>query len=1122
MPDRDASRLPDLADRRRAATGFDANLIVLAGAGTGKTSLLVERMLTAVGSGRTTIERIAAMTFTEKAAGEMRERAALQLQRLWALARGEADAGDSEADRAWDYLSGDGAVPAATVAQRSLEALEGLERATVETIHGFCSSLLRSFPEEAGVDPDFSVDAGEQAEITRRDVWEAFVAQELGAGAGRVELWRDVLGRCSLDAVERAAFALADFGIPLRLMQPPFDETPSGELFARDASLLADGLDTILNHPEGATPKALEYFQATRSHLQHLFDDGLQAFSDSVRGDAAYLLRIQKSRLPSGFTRLESMSPEEAKRLTKETHRLVRDLLKIDDRTVLGLIEAVVPFVLQFRETLLRRGFVTFDGLLSLARDLLRDRPVVRRQIQSRYDLLFVDEFQDTDPLQYEIVLLLAQSADDTENDPYRATLETGKLFIVGDAKQSIYRFRGADYSAYRRAVGRILEQGGEQLVLGANFRSVAGVVEPINRLFEETRGGPWTESSEQPPYQPIDAVRAREDTEPRTEIWTLTGDDDLRADERRYAEGNVIASEIERLVEQGQVRHGEISVLFRSFTALGHYIRPLRERDIPFVVDGGREFLERPEVAHLIGTLHALAQPTDQTALLAYLRSPAGAVPDTDLAAYAAAGGRWDWRAETHEQTPELIEQAFLRLRALADRTRDLPADAVIRVVLEATLLLPLNAAAFEGPQRVANLRKLAGSAGELARDGRLSLEEVVEALQEGRVTAIESDAPLADDSVDAVRISTIHRMKGLENSWVFLPDLARGNPTGSRDRVQARAVLGPAGEMLALRLDDTSNSAALWWDRANARHEAAEEVRVLYVALTRARNRLVLVAGPTRRKAPWIEALRPWGLDFGDPPEDGARVCGGRVLHRIIEPRSLRKARRRTHAGSTDEATENHAIATTRLNLSRPPLASPSGLRQEVPRGAEDAPTAEAPTRSRDAGRAVGIVVHRWLEHRREESRERALARLGDLCREVAESEGVEETELGSEARPIVEGFLDSELAERLDRIEVLGREVPILAHADDGEVFGGSIDLLYRDPLGKIVVADYKTDRETDGLRLFESYGRQLAVYADAVQRALGLQSTPRTEIWALRSGSILAQPTGTGHRGVPGDQ
>jgi len=1109
MRDRDETRLPDLADRRRAATGFDANLIVLAGAGTGKTSLLVERMLTAVGSGRTTIERIAAMTFTEKAAGEMRERAALQLQRLWSLARGEAEDGETEADRAWGYLTRQVAVPAEKIAERSLEALEGLERATVETIHGFCSNLLRRFPVESGVDPDFSVDAGEQAEITRRDVWESFLAQQLGPNAERIELWRDLLGGLSLDAVERAAFALADFGVSESLLRPPFEELPAGELFARDASLLADGLDTILNQPKGATPNALEYFQSTRDHLQRLFDEGIEAFVEGVRDDPDYLRRIQKARIPSGFKRLECMSPEQAKRLTTETHVLVRDLLRVDDRTMLRLIETIAPFVRDCRETLLRRGFVTFDGLLSLTRDLLRDRPAVRRQVQARYDMLFVDEFQDTDPLQYEIVLLLAQSVDDREDDPYRAKLQPGKLFIVGDAKQSIYRFRGADYTAYQRAVNRILDEGGEQLVLGANFRSVGGVLDPINRLFEDADAGCWAESSEQPPYQPIDAVREQEDGEPRTEIWTVPGDGGLRAHERRQAEGEMIASEIERLVGEEWVRYGEISMLFRSFTSLGHYIRPLRQRDIPFVVDGGREFLERPEVAHLIGTLHALAQPADQTALLAFLRSPAGAVPDTDLAAYASAGGRWDWRSEVDGNDHRLIEQAFARMRGLAERTRDLPADAVVRHVLDETLLLPLNAAAFEGPQRVANLRKLAGSAGELAHDGRLSLEEVVEALQEGRVTNIESDAPLADDSVNAVRISTIHRMKGLENSWVFLPDLARGRPGGLRDRFQARAVLGPAGEMLALRVGDTSNSAALWWERDNARHETAEEIRVLYVALTRARNRLVLLAGPTDREAPWIEALRPWGFDPSEPPGDGARLCGGNVLHRIVESRESRGAQRRTRATSTEEATRNYESAMTRLDAARPPLRAPSDLRKDEERRTDETLLTDAAVQSRETGRLVGVVVHRWLEDWRGEPRPDALRRLSDLCREVAEHEGVDAAELEHEACLVAEGFLDSDLAARLTSVEVLGRELPMLLRRDGGELFRGNIDLLYRDPEGPIVVADYKTDRETDGERLFELYGEQLALYAEAVQQALGLEPAPRTEIWALRAGSIVTQ-------------
>ena len=177
-----------------------------------------------------------------------------------------------------------------------------------------------------------------------------------------------------------------------------------------------------------------------------------------------------------------------------------------------------------------------------------------------------------------------------------------------------------------------------------------------------------------------------------------------------------------------------------------------------------------RPEVGQVLATLATLTKPWDPPALLAFLRSPAGGVPDTELAEYAGAGGEWDWRRDEAPAGCRRIARCFETLRALESDTRDLPADGVIRAAIERSRLVPLGAAAFEGAQRVANLRKLASAAGELASDGRLSLEEIVEALREGRLADIEMDSPLADDAAEAVRITSIHRMKGLENDWIFL----------------------------------------------------------------------------------------------------------------------------------------------------------------------------------------------------------------------------------------------------------------------------------------------------------------------------------------------------------------
>ncbi len=506
------------------------------------------------------------------------------------------------------------------------------------------------------------------------------------------------------------------------------------------------------------------------------------------------------------------------------------------------------------------------------------------------------------------------------------------------------------------------------------------------------------------------------------------------------------------------------------------------------------------------MAAVHTLVQPADQPALLAFLRSPAGAVSDRELAAYAAAGGRWDWRAAIDADEFPLIADRFARLGELAREIRDLPADAVVRRVLDRTLLLPLGGAAFEGPQRVANLRKLASAAGDLARDGRLSLEEVLEALQEGRMTDIESDAPLADDAVNAVRITSIHRMKGLENDWIFLPDLARGEARGMRQDVLVRAVRPDADSWLALRVGDKSNAAAAWFERENERHESAEEVRVFYVALTRARERLVVVAGPSRNRARWLDALAPWGYDVKQPPADDTRIDEGRVLHRVMVPRPTTRQRSHTLSSTTLEARTRYDAAMERMRVAAedPPLVSPSRLGEQIDRLEAARGGAEA---ARDVGRAVGIVMHRLLQRWDGATREETLARVRQLSVETAEAERIAVKPVEDEACSIAETFLGSELVGKLGEIEVLGRELPVLSRWEAGRVLRGSIDLLYRDAEGTVVVADYKTDRETDAQRLREVYARQLRGYAAAVQQALGLVNLPRMELWSLRAGTIV---------------
>jgi ATP-dependent helicase/nuclease subunit A len=1112
------SPLPDADDRHRAATEFGTNLVVRAGAGTGKTSLLVERALNAIGTGAATMDSIAAITFTEKAAGEMRERLAVGLDRLRTLARdgGELDPRE-EADRAYRHLTETAGVERDQLARACLAAMERLDDGTVVTIHGFCAELLRAHPVEAGVDPGFAVDSGERAESLGREVWEAFVRRELGPGADRAELWERLLASFSLSEVGETARLLARFAVPADLLEADGAAAALGPL--RTVALrLVEDIDTLLEREGDLTKLGSQCVRGLRRALDALATADVAAFRKALESDDALVGRLEKSGRLGGVRRGARDDTVEAfKRVADEARVMCRDLLRADDAAFDLLVGTVQPFVGEYRERYLRRGLVGFDGLLVLARDLLRDHPDVRRRLKQRFRLLLVDEFQDTDPLQYEIVLFLAEEPGGEAREPFRARLDPGRLFVVGDPKQSIYRFRGADYAAFARAIERIPESNRDDLSLVGNFRSVPGVVDPVNALFAHPRGCWIPAEGYQAPYEAIDAVRPAEGREPAVDVWTVELADGAKAADRRAAEGRVIAEAIERWAGPGKdLGYEQITLLFRACTNLSYYLRALRERDIPFVVDGGRDFLQRPEVAQLMATLRAVSRPNDQPSLLAYLRSPAGAVSDVELARYAREDGAWDWSAEPDPDHFPNLANAFRRLRDLEAETRDMTADRFVRRLLDRTAMLSLGALAFEGAQRVANLQKLAAAVGDLARDGTLSLEEVIDALEEGRLEEIESDRPLADDAAEAVRITNIHRMKGLENDVIVVPDLARRDWTGrdTSDPVSV-PVTRDGIRLLAVRCGDLTNSARVWHEIENRRHAGYEESRVLYVALTRARERLVLIAARPSGSSTWLRALEPWGYDAAHPPPDGELLAGGRVRHRLREPpsRPTPKETKAPDAETLAVSAYEETVAKLRAEA-RPPLSAPSAPE-------EDGAAAREPSTSRSLGREAGEVLHRLLERWDGKEPDRMREELETQCGETARERGVDAAALQREAEEILDAFLASDLPDRFIRVERLGAEVPVLMRDEEtGQTYRGSIDLLYRDAGGEIVVADYKTDRETEVDRLGSRYGPQLGVYAEAVRRALDLAARPRAELWLLRTGEVVRISEADGDPMPPG--
>jgi ATP-dependent helicase/nuclease subunit A len=1130
-PHRASPVLPDAGDRRRAATVLDRNLVVTAGAGTGKTALLVERALNLIGSGAQAIDAVAAITFTEKAAAELRQRLAVGLDRLRSLAARDAVRGALDlaidADRAYAWLRFDSGRAASAIGARALQALVDLDASSVSTIHAFCSEILRRHPREAGVDPDFAVDEGPAFDRGFEEEWGRFLADEMGPEGGRAALWRRVLRRPgALEAARDLGGRLASFAFPAEALRGPAAGAPASprDLLGAEAAAARADVGEILRRATGLAPKMAIFLESAVALLAAFLEDAIEG----LRRAAAPipLEEIIAMDLPEPGRRVTGVEAADVKRAARRAHDFLKTLGRLDEEAIGALVEAAIPLAGRCRDRLLEAGFVSFDGLLRLTRDLLAAHPAIRRALASRFRTLLVDEFQDTDPLQYEILFFIAGREEPPAADAWEADLAPGRLFIVGDPKQSIYRFRGADIEAYRRAVDRVLACGGEALTLAASFRSPGEIVDPINALFAGWIGprGPGEEIYE-PRYDPIASARGRADGETRVEIWSVAAEG--AASERRRGEARAIAAWIAANVGNaaatgGPLACGEIAILLRALTNAGLYAQALRRAGIPFIVEGGKGFYERAEVGDLIAFLRAASSPNDGPAVLAVMRSPLGGAPDTELARFAAAGGRLELAGgDLADPAPfPNVRRTFDLLAMFRRRMTGRAVDDIVRAALEDTPLALLHASAHEGAQRIANLRKIVGLAEGLARQG-LSLEETLRAVeQEFQGERGEGESPLADEKIDAVRLLSVHKAKGLEFPVVFVPDLGRESKPPRPRGTEAAWVRRGGGDALGVLLPDGAcNAAWILHAAANRRHEAAEEKRVFYVACTRARERLVLVNSSVERSAPWRDALAAIGYSAKDGFPPGGLLHGGSVRHLLVAPGHPDPPPSPPEADPcwARAAARFEEVAASARASAVPPLSWPAGARDAEQAGAGEAAGESwaAPPRrrgsQRDVARLAGSAMHAALEHWDflDHDRLRDLARREARRAAAAEDGAAEATarRVEEETLRIVDLFLATTLPKRLAALTILGREVPILYRDDGGTTWVGACDLVYRDSDGTVVVADYKTDEiDGDPAAAAARYGPQLKVYREAVSRALGGRPV-KAQVVFVRTGAAV---------------
>ncbi|MFQ5845782.1 MAG: UvrD-helicase domain-containing protein, partial [Planctomycetota bacterium] len=403
-------------------------------------------------------------------------------------------------------------------------------------------------------------------------------------------------------------------------------------------------------------------------------------------------------------------TPEQKKAAKAEVDRLVGDFrtatatpfLAAWRQYVYRLVITLLVGGRAFAEDARRRAvMLNYGDLLQVAARLLRENLEVRAALQQKYSWLLVDEFQDTDPIQAEVILLLAAEPG-AGGDWTQVPLRPGALFIVGDPKQSIYRFRRADIDTYTRVKECIQTSGGQVVELTASFRAVPALCEWANTVFPNFF--PQAPTPEQPAFHGLDPVREEADPEV-SGVRTLTISERVGQGLVAAAEADAIAGFIRAEVDRGRRSWGDFLILTRKRKQLPVYARALEERHIPVEVSGGAAFAASPKVALLAGLLRALSDPDDGPALVGVLRGPLFGLSDEALFQHRQAGYGFSLTAPLPERAGGPVVEALRVLHELYHWTRILPAPAAVERILEATGLLALAAADTPGGAEAADL---------------------------------------------------------------------------------------------------------------------------------------------------------------------------------------------------------------------------------------------------------------------------------------------------------------------------------------------------------------------------------------------------------------------------------
>ncbi len=1080
--------------RVRIRESIKETLFVEAGAGTGKTTSLVERVVTLASSGAATLDNTAVITFTEAAAAELRDRIRERLEEAAATAPSN-DSGQL---------------------LRRQRALADLDRSSIQTLHSFALSILQERPLEAGLPPVFDTMDAIASDLAFEKAWTDWVdkalddqeltgslslALSLGLTIRQLRIIALTFHQ-NYDLLEEAAFADTPMP-PATVVHELVEGSAEFERLCQYSKL--QDQDRLYNHVQGLLRAAARFseLEAESSPTYPLLQRTMPLSQPGGRQpdwERDLVTSVNACKyLKDWLTDLQASAADE--------------LVLARRSALMPVLRALKSFAVDFAQDRKRRGVAGYDDLLVWARDLLRDNIPVRDHFRQRYTHLLIDEAQDTDPIQAEIAMFIAEDAGDNLEPGARPkswqeiTPEQGKLFVVGDPKQSIYRFRRADVTQMLK-LQKLM--GGDTLRLVQNFRSQRPILNWVNSIFE-----PWMKEGEnQAKYiAVIHRWNAETDHAAGPRVWTLGGLREGNIGEIRNEEAQQIAAQIHGMVtghwqvldtdgskssgseQYRDASYSDVCILLPRRTGLRGLELALDEASVPYRLEGNALVFGTQEVRDLVNCLKAVDDPADQIATVAALRSQAFACSDVDLFRFSDAGGKFDFLSATDgfdgvNGLRGPIPDALDVLRQFhQQRLWDSPAALIDHFIRERLLM----ESAMDHPRTREQWRRyrfMVEQARSFAEAGGNSLRAFLDWVERQTSEGARfTETPVPDSDEDAVRIMTVHGAKGLEFPIVLLTGL-NANP---RPRVQNVLFDRESGAVeVRIGADDTQ-FATTGFDTLLANEqqlEADEYVRLMYVAATRARDHLVLSLFRSQRSSGSGAGKMVEILTGNDDLWTAAPDASGQVPETVLKavdgekPEGHSLADREQWSSRRAELLERQgrpaSVAATGLHRLKPERSA----NYDDTRDPKKEPETDEPWKRGRGGTSLGRAVHSVLQ-----------------TIDLATGNGIEET---SRAQAAAEGLparapevarlsrvaVDSPTVRRAVAASKYWREVPVAIPVGDG-VLEGFIDLLFQED-GGLVVVDYKTDAvDSENLEGYLTrYKLQGGAYALAAQRATGM--------------------------------